>query len=91
MSDGDQPGSRNEFPQRVLGEALEHQELMNTIRTFFHHDLSLKQTAEDMHIHINTLRYRLAKAEQLTGLRFDRTEDIVTMYVALYFLDQDTK
>ncbi|MFP9170448.1 helix-turn-helix domain-containing protein, partial [Enterococcus faecalis] len=44
---------------------------MNTIRTFFHHDLSLKQTAEDMHIHINTLRYRLAKAEQLTGLRFD--------------------
>ncbi|MBO3793305.1 CdaR family transcriptional regulator [Bacillus subtilis] len=85
------PGTRNEFSQRVLGEALEHQELMNTIRTFFHHDLSLKQTAEDMHIHINTLRYRLAKAEQLTGLRFDRTEDIVTMYVALYFLDQDTK
>ncbi|AIC99183.1 hypothetical protein Q433_15515 [Bacillus subtilis subsp. subtilis str. OH 131.1] len=85
------PGTRNEFPQRVLGKALEHQELMNTIRTFFHHDLSLKQTAEDMHIHINTLRYRLSKAEQLTGLRFDRTEDIVTMYVALYFLDQDTK
>lgn len=83
-------GTRNEFPQRVFGAALEHQELMNTLRTFFHHDLSLKQTAENMHIHINTLRYRLAKAEQLTGLRFDRTEDIVTMYVALYFSDQGT-
>ncbi len=79
------PGTRNEFPQRVFREALQRLELMNTIRTFFHHDLSLKQTAEDMHIHINTLRYRLSKAEQLTGLRFDRTEDIVTMYVALCF------
>ncbi|TYS10882.1 hypothetical protein FZC70_06235 [Bacillus subtilis] len=85
------PGTRNEFPQRVFQEALQHRELMNTIRTFFHLDLSLKQTAEDMHIHINTLRYRLSKAEQLTGLRFDCTEDIVTMYVALYFLDQDIK
>ncbi|QRZ91727.1 hypothetical protein FUA19_10245 [Bacillus subtilis] len=85
------PGTRNEFPQRVFRETLRHQELMRTIRTFFLHDLSLKQTAEDMHIHINTLRYRLDKAEQLTGLHFDRIEDIVTMYVALYFLDQDTK
>lgn len=84
-------GTRNEFPQRVFREALEHQELMNTIRTFFHLDLSLKQTAADMHIHINTLRYRLSKAEQLTGLRFGRTEDIAAMYVALYFLDQNTK
>ncbi|WP_368733384.1 helix-turn-helix domain-containing protein, partial [Acinetobacter baumannii] len=50
---------------------------MNTIQTLFHYDLSLKKTAEEMHIHINTLRYRLSKAEQLTGLSFQRTEDIV--------------
>jgi carbohydrate diacid regulator len=84
------PGTRHEFPQRVLQEALRNEELMNTIRTLFHHDLSLKKTAEEMHIHINTLRYRMSKAEQLTGLSFQCTEDIVTMYVALYFLDQDT-
>ncbi|MGF7532327.1 sugar diacid recognition domain-containing protein [Bacillus mexicanus] len=85
------PATRNEFPKRVFREALQQHELMNTIRTFFHLDLSLKQTAEDMHIHINTLRYRLSKAEELTGLRFNRTEDMAAMYVALYFLDQDTK
>ncbi|WP_276733903.1 sugar diacid recognition domain-containing protein [Bacillus sp. (in: firmicutes)] len=85
------PETRNEFPQRVFREALHHHELMNTIRTFFHLDLSMKQTAKDMHIHINTLRYRLSKAEQLTGLNFGRTEDIATMYVALCFLDQNTK
>ncbi|AUZ27387.1 hypothetical protein C1T28_16295 [Bacillus subtilis] len=85
------PETRNEFPQRVFREALQHHELMNTIRTFFHLDLSMKQTAKDMHIHINTLRYRLSKAEQLTGLNFGRTEDIATMYVALCFLDQNTK
>ncbi|WHY23344.1 CdaR family transcriptional regulator [Bacillus velezensis] len=85
------PGTRHEFPQRVFQEALRNEELMNTIRTLFHYDLSLKKTAEEMHIHINTLRYRLSKAEQLTGLSFQRTEDIVTMYVALYFLGQDTK
>ncbi|MER0466967.1 sugar diacid recognition domain-containing protein [Bacillus cabrialesii subsp. cabrialesii] len=85
------PQTRNEFPQRVFREALQHHELMNTIRTFFHLGLSMKQTAKDMHIHINTLRYRLSKAEQLTGLNFGRTEDIATMYVALYFLDQNTK
>lgn len=44
-----------------------------------------------MHIHINTLRYRLSKLESLTNMKLDRPEDITAFYLALRFLDQHTK
>ncbi|MCY8922818.1 CdaR family transcriptional regulator [Bacillus atrophaeus] len=84
------PATRGEFSRRVLQKTVDNEELMKTMRTLFSRHLSLKQTAETLHIHINTLRYRLEKLENLTGCSFNRTEDIVTLYLALYFLDDHT-
>ncbi|MBT2574169.1 helix-turn-helix domain-containing protein [Bacillus sp. ISL-51] len=84
-------GTRTEFSQRVFQNALEHEELLDTLRALFSRNLSLKRTAADMHIHINTLRYRLSKLETLTKMKLDHPEDITAFYLALRFLDQDTK
>ncbi|UZD73024.1 CdaR family transcriptional regulator [Bacillus siamensis] len=85
------PGTRSEFSRRVLEHVLGREELLDTLRAFFDRQLSLKRTAGDMHIHINTLRYRLSKLESLTNMKLDRPEDITAFYLALRFLDQHTK
>lgn len=85
------PRTRSEFSRRVLEHVLGREELLDTLRAFFDRQLSLKRTADDMHIHINTLRYRLSKLESLTNMKLDRPEDITAFYLALRFLDQHTK
>ncbi|AKL77269.1 MULTISPECIES: CdaR family transcriptional regulator [Bacillus] len=85
------PRTRSEFSRRVLEHVLGREELLDTLRAFFDRQLSLKRTADDMHIHINTLRYRLSKLESLTNMKLDRPEDIAAFYLALRFLDQHTK
>ncbi|MED5048926.1 sugar diacid recognition domain-containing protein [Bacillus siamensis] len=76
-----------DIAEHVLGR----EELLDTLRAFFDRQLSLKRTANDMHIHINTLRYRLSKLESLTNMKLDRPKDITAFYLALLFLDQHTK
>ncbi|OZD62130.1 hypothetical protein CH272_11965 [Rhodococcus sp. 05-340-1] len=41
--------------------------LRETLRTFFDHHLSHKATAQTMHLHYNTVKYRVKSAEQMLG------------------------
>ncbi|KAF5048041.1 Purine catabolism regulatory protein [anaerobic digester metagenome] len=41
--------------------------LMETLLQYFQHNLNKKETADAMHIHVETLRYRLNKIQALTG------------------------
>ncbi|MFC0273123.1 CdaR family transcriptional regulator [Metabacillus herbersteinensis] len=83
--------TRKEFSKRVLKTVLANKELLETFQLYFQKNMSLKSTASSMHIHINTLHYRIKKMEELTGLNFKNFPDVVTLYLALYFLDDDTK
>jgi carbohydrate diacid regulator len=83
--------TREEFIKRTIEPLFNEQELLDTLRTFFEHHLSLKQTAQALHIHINTLHYRLKKIQELTNLNMKQTEDLVTLYLAVRFLDENTK
>ncbi|MCM3787212.1 helix-turn-helix domain-containing protein [Domibacillus indicus] len=85
------PKTRKEFVHRLIGEATGQNELIGTLRTFFDQNMSLKQTAEAMNIHINTLHYRLKKWQRLTGQDVRITEDAVSTYLALRFLDESLK
>lgn len=38
-------------------------------------------TAEKLFVHPNTLRYRLNKIEQITGLFFNKIDDELTLYL----------
>ncbi|MEV4089935.1 helix-turn-helix domain-containing protein, partial [Nonomuraea fuscirosea] len=58
-------------------------DLERTVRAFLDHDGQWATTAAALHIHVNTLRNRLAKAAELTGRDVNRTEDRVDLFLAL--------
>jgi purine catabolism regulator len=57
--------------------------LHEAVRVYFAHDLDIAATAEAMHMHRNSLRYRLARAEQLLGRSFKRPGTIADVHIAL--------
>lgn len=81
---------KKEFTQRLLSPVISEKDLFETIKIYFTHHLSLKETAKAMHIHINTLHYRLRKVEMLTGLELKRPHDLTILYLACILLDDST-
>lgn len=57
--------------------------LLRTLAAWFRHHSHPTATARALHIHRNTLDYRLQKIAELTGLKLDETEDRLLLYVAL--------
>ncbi|MEG1118217.1 MAG: helix-turn-helix domain-containing protein, partial [Janthinobacterium sp.] len=57
--------------------------LMRTLAAWFRHHSHPMATARALHIHRNTLDYRLQKIAELTGLDLDDTDDRLLLYVAL--------
>lgn len=63
---------------------LDHEpELIETLQSFFAHDCSPSETADELAIHRNTLSYRLDKIASLTGLDPRRFDDAVQIRLAL--------
>ncbi len=50
-------------------------ELVHTILTYLNNDASTVKTASDLFAHRHTIRYRLDRVSELTGLDVDRSED----------------
>ncbi|WP_433158582.1 PucR family transcriptional regulator [Kribbella sp. CA-247076] len=76
------------FAHRVLGPLRAHDqrhsgELEHTLRVFLEHDAQFGATAAALYVHVNTLRNRLAKVAELTGLDVARTVDRVDLFLAL--------
>lgn len=61
-------------------------ELRLTLLTFLKHHGSRLKTAEELDVHRNTVRHRLAQVERLTGLSLDDPADRVSAWVALQAL-----
>ncbi len=59
------------------------QVLLKTLSTFFAQNCDLAQTCESLHIHRNTLRYRLDKIQQETSLDINKLDDKIQLYLAL--------
>jgi hypothetical protein len=79
---------RRTYSQRVLGAVLEHDrrtqaELLDTLQEFLASSCSWTRTADAMHLHVNTVRYRIERVEQLTGRDLSRLEDRVDVFLAL--------
>jgi DNA-binding PucR family transcriptional regulator len=76
------------FREQVLGEVArwdaEHgTDLIRTLATFVNHAGRWRATAGELHIHHNTLRYRLGRVQRLTGRRLDDPADRLDMQIAL--------
>jgi DNA-binding PucR family transcriptional regulator len=83
--------ARQSFRSRLLGPLAEYDrahnaDLIATLDTFLGCSGSWQRCAEEMHVHVNTLRYRLQRVEQLTGRDLSRFEDRVDFFLALRML-----
>ncbi|MEH1017443.1 helix-turn-helix domain-containing protein [Micromonospora sp. CPCC 206060] len=80
--------TRNSFHERVLGPVLEYDRryranLVRTLSVFLEFGGSWSQCARQLHLHVNTLRYRMKRIEELTGRDLGRFDDRVDLYLAL--------
>jgi carbohydrate diacid regulator len=80
-----------QFMNRSIGPILLQQDLLDTLIELFKQNYSLKNTAQSLHIHINTLHYRLKKITELTDLSPSIIQDQITLFFALQILDECTK
>jgi sugar diacid utilization regulator len=62
-------------------------EYLSTMQTFISHNKSHKKTAALMHIHPNTLTYRLKKIEKELHVDFNRKEDWINMVLAFQIFE----
>ncbi|WBB99769.1 PucR family transcriptional regulator [Solwaraspora sp. WMMA2080] len=81
-------GTRQGFRSRLLGPVEEydrahHADLLRTLSVFLDCDGSWSRCAQRLHVHVNTLRYRIGRIEQLTGRDLGRFEDRVDFFLAL--------
>jgi len=60
---------------------------IRTLRTWLAHDRHLERTAETLHVHPNTVRYRLGRARELLGLDLRIVEDRFQIDLALRVLE----
>ena len=60
-----------------------HTELVRTLELFLESGGAYQQTADELHVHVNTLRLRLARVEELTGRSLSDMETRVDLFIAL--------
>ena len=78
------------FLQEVFGSEFPKEfdeETRATINKFFQLNLNVSETARQLHLHRNTLTYRLEKIEKMTGLDIRSFEDAMTLKIALMVAD----
>jgi hypothetical protein len=64
-------------------DARRQTDLVRTLESFLGSGCRYQQTAEALHLHVNTLRLRLARIEQLTGRDLNSMDDRVDLWIAL--------
>jgi purine catabolism regulator len=57
--------------------------LLPSLRAFLENNRSWQRTAERLHIHKQTLHYRMKRVTELTGRRLDSTSDVAALWYAL--------
>lgn len=60
-----------------------HDDLLDTLRTVIRRSLDLQASARDLHVHRNTLSYRLDRIRTLTGLDPRNTLDLIRLIEGL--------
>jgi DNA-binding PucR family transcriptional regulator len=80
---------RRSFAGTVLNDVVEYDrrtgaDLLVTLRAFLDCNGSWSRTAQQLHLHLNTVRYRIARVEELTGRDLSRMDDRTDVYLALH-------
>lgn len=81
-------GLRAAVRRQVLGpllayDAEQHTDLVHTVRVFLECSGSPTRAAKALHVHVNTLRYRIGRAGELLGADLTEFTDQLDVYLAL--------
>ena len=68
------------FPMERIEKELE------LLETYFFHDMSLKDTCEELYLHKNTLQYKLDKIHKTTGYNPRSFKHAAVLYIGLKLL-----
>ncbi|MFF8833758.1 PucR family transcriptional regulator [Streptomyces sp. NPDC015131] len=79
---------RSAFRETVLGPLLHEGRasnavLLDTLEVFLAHNCSWARTAEALHLHVNTVHYRIQRVESLTGRELSRLDHKTDLRAAL--------
>jgi sugar diacid utilization regulator len=69
------------------GERDRRAEYLTTLACYLRENSSPQRAARFLHVHPNTVAYRIKRIEEITGLSMDRYRDRLTTQVALEILD----
>jgi len=85
------PSQLRDFVREVFGGILEtshnDQEYLATLACYFRANNSPQRAARELHVHPNTVAYRLKRVEHLTNLDLSRYRDRLMAQVAVEILD----
>ena len=82
---------KNRFKQDYLGELLlpQNKELLDTLEVYIRSGQNLKLSAQQMYIHLNTMKYRIHKIEQLLDQSLKDVDVVNNIYIALAILEAE--
>jgi DNA-binding PucR family transcriptional regulator len=69
--------------EQFVAVLRENPGLHEAVVSYFQHGMDAMRTAEAMHLHHNSLRYRLGRVEQLLGRSLKDPATIASLYIAL--------
>ncbi|MFR9731521.1 PucR family transcriptional regulator ligand-binding domain-containing protein [Saccharopolyspora sp. MS10] len=83
---------RRSYRDKLLGplvayDAAHDAELVRTLRVFLDCSGSWSRCARSLHLHVNTLRYRIGRIEQITGRELGNLPARVDFHLALHLVD----
>ena len=73
----------------VAQDAQEGGPLVATLREYVACDLNARRAAENLHIHVNTAHYRLARIAERTGLDLRRVSHLIDILIAARLADAE--
>ncbi|MGW7686541.1 PucR family transcriptional regulator [Kribbella sp. NPDC054772] len=81
------PGPARDRLATMLAPLADRQDLMATLRCYLGNARNRRQTAADLHVHTNTVDYRLRQVGRLTGLDPVRDDQLPRIVAALVAFD----
>ncbi|MGO4887579.1 helix-turn-helix domain-containing protein [Anaerobacillus sp. MEB173] len=62
-------------------------ELINTLEVYLNFNQNMKETAQELHLHLNTLSYRIKRIEEILGLQLKDGTTIFNLQLAWHILN----
>lgn len=81
------------FAEKLISPLIEHDRqhgtaLVDTLRAFLDHDGSVNATAKELFLHVNSLRHRLRRIQELTGSHPQVFDERVALAIGLWAWDR---